>query len=416
MLKVGLTGGIASGKSHVLRRLAGAGFQTLDLDAVARDVMAPGGTAYGDVAGAFGKRILAEDGSIDRKALGEHVFGDAAARRRLEALVHPRIREAEARYLSSGAPDSVAVVDAALLVESGQHLRFARLVVVFCEPREQIRRLLARDGISETAARARLDAQMPPLDKKRFGHFVIDNSRAPAETDAQVDAVIATLRSLAADHAPPPRVPVARAATAVAVGPRRGPCGLHPWGVLGEIAAAGALDMARMAALLDPPHDGPWHLASHTTTRDEAPEALAVPVALWSAGQRPGDAPFAIAAAASMARLTHRDPAALSGAVLAALAALHFLTTGDPSSLRIGLAEWIAAAAAWAGAAPPPPTVAALLAAAAHAGDGEAASREAAAAAGVPDLARALAGGTAKAPMEPERLELVARVLGEGGA
>ena len=416
MLKVGLTGGIASGKSHVLRRLAGAGFQTLDLDAVARDVMAPGGTAYGDVAGAFGKRILAADGSIDRKALGEHVFADTAARRRLEALVHPRIREAEALRLSSGAPDSVAVVDAALLVESGQHLRFARLLVVFCEPREQLRRLVARDGISEAAARARLDAQMPPSDKKRFGHFVIDNSRAPAETDAQVDAVIAALRSLAADQAPRPRVPVARAAAAVAAGPRRGPCGLHPCGVLEEIAASGALDMARMAALLDPPHDGPWYQAAAAMTGGQAPETLAVPVALWSAGQRPGDAPFAIAAAASMARLTHRDPAAISGAALAALAALHVLAAGQASSLRIGLPEWIAAAAAWAGAAPPPPTVATVLAAAAHAGDGEAASREAAAAGGVPDLARALAGGTAKAPLEPEQLGLVARVLGEGGA
>lgn len=416
MLKVGLTGGIASGKSHVLRRLAGAGFQTLDLDAVARDVMAPGGTAYGAIVGGFGKRILAADGSIDRKALGEHVFADAAARRRLEALVHPHIREAEALHLSSGAPDSVAVIDAALLVESGQHLRFARLVVVFCEPREQLRRLMARDGISEAAARARLDAQMPPWDKKRFGHFVLDNSRTPAETDVQVDAVIAALRSLAADHAPRPRVPVARAATAVAVGPRRGPCGLHPWGVLEEIAASGALDLARMAALLDPSHHAPWYLAAAATTTGEAPETLAVPVALWSAGQRPGDAPFAIAAAASLARLTHRDPAALSGAVLAALAALHFLTTGQASSLRIGLPEWIAAAAAWAGAAPPPSTVATVLAAAAHPGNGEAASREAAAAGGVPDLARALAGGTAKAPLEPQQLARVARVLGEGGA
>ena len=179
MLKVGLTGGIASGKSHVLRRLAQAGFQTLDLDAVARDVMAPGGTAYADIVRAFGERILAADGAIDRKALGAHVFADAAARRRLEALVHPRIREAEARYLSAGAPDSVAVVDAALLVESGQHLRFARLVVVFCEPREQLRRLMARDGLTEADARARLDAQMPPGEKRRFGHFVVDNSRAP---------------------------------------------------------------------------------------------------------------------------------------------------------------------------------------------------------------------------------------------
>ena len=389
MMKVGLTGGIASGKSHVLRRFAQAGFQTLDLDAVARDVMAPGGTAYADIVRAFGDRILAADGAIDRKALGAHVFADAAARRRLEALVHPRIREAEARDLSAGAPDSVAVVDAALLVESGQHLRFARLVVVFCEPREQLRRLMARDGLAEAEARARLDAQMPPGEKKRFGHCVVDNSRAPAETDAQVDAVIAALRSLAADHAPRPRVPVDRAVRALAAAPRRGPRGLDPWRVLGAIADSGGLDMARMAALLDPPHDGPWYLAADATAGGEVPETLALPVALWAAGQRPGDAPFAIAAAASMARLTHRDPAAISGAVLAGLAAIHFLATGDASALRSGLPEWTAAATAWSGAAPPSSAIATV---------------------------RALAGGTAVAPIAREQRELVARVLGAGAA
>lgn len=412
MLKVGLTGGIASGKSHVLRRLAAAGFQTLDLDAVARDVMAPGGTAYGDVAAAFGKSILAADGTVDRKALGDLVFADTAARRRLEALVHPRIREAEARHLPPGAPDSVAVVDAALLVESGQHLRFHRLVVVFCEPEEQLRRLMARDGLPEAAARARLDAQLPASEKKRFGHFVVDNSRAITETDAQVDAVIAALRSLAAERAPRPRVAVDRAANALAVGPRHGPRGLDPGGVLEEIASSGALDLARMAALLDPPHEAPWYLAA-ADTADVAADTLAFPVAIWSAGRRAGDAPFAIAAAASMARLTHREPAALSGAALAALAALHVLITGDASSLRGGLAEWIAAATAWAGAAPPSSSVATVLAGAAHPGDGEAASRAAAAGGGVAELGRALAGGAADVPIEPDQLALVTRVLGE---
>lgn len=416
MLRVGLTGGIASGKSHVLRRLAEAGFLTLDLDAVARDVMALGGTAYDAIVGAFGPRILAADGSIDRKALGEQVFADAAARRRLEALVHPRIREAEGRYLSSGDPRSVAVVDAALLVESGQHLRFARLVVVFCAPAEQLRRLMARDGLSEAAARARLDAQMPAADKKRFGHFVVDNSGDRAATDAQVGDVIAALRSLAAVSAPRGGVPLDRAANTLAAGPRRGPRGLESRGVLEEIAASGTLDMARMAARLDPPHEGPWYLAPPAAAGDEPPESLAVPVALWAAGQRAGDAPFAIAAAASMARLTHRDPAAISGAVLAALAALHFLTTGDSSSLRIGLPEWIAAATAWVGAPPPPRIVATAAAAATHAGNAEAAAREAVAAGGLPDLAQALAGGTPRAPLEAGQLERVTRVLGGGAA
>jgi dephospho-CoA kinase len=351
--------------------------------------MAPGGTAYADIVRAFGDRILAADGAIDRKALGAHVFADAAARRRLEALVHPRIREAETRYLSAGAPDSVAVVDAALLIESGQHLRFARLVVVFCEPREQLRRLMARDGLTEADARARLDAQMPPGQKRGFGHYVVDNSRAPAETDAQVDAVIAALRSLAADHAPRPRVPVDRAVRALATGPRRGPRGLDPGRVLEAIAESGGLDMAQVAALLDPPHDGPWYLAADAASGGEVPETLALPVAVWSAGQRPGDAPFAIAAAASMARLTHRDPVAISGAVLAGLASIHFLVTGEASARPSELAEWTAAATAWSGATPPSSALATV---------------------------RALAGGTEHAAIKPELRERVARVLGAGAA
>src|SRR5688572_21305551 len=202
MLRVGLTGGIASGKTHVLRRFAAAGFRTLDLDRIAREVMAPGGAAYGDIVAAFGPRILAADRSIDRRALGDLVFADSAARRKLEGLVHPRIRDTEAVHLAA-AGDPVAVVDAALLVESGSHLRFDRLVVVFCDPPEQLRRLMARDGISEAAARARIEAQLHPEEKRRFGHFVIDSSDAITDTDARTDAVIAAIRTLVA-HPPSP--------------------------------------------------------------------------------------------------------------------------------------------------------------------------------------------------------------------
>ena len=95
MLTVGLTGGIAAGKSHVLRRFAAAGFRTIDLDRVSRDVMAPGGAAHGAVVGAFGRAIVAADGTIDRRELGRLVFADADARRRLESIVHPAIRAAE---------------------------------------------------------------------------------------------------------------------------------------------------------------------------------------------------------------------------------------------------------------------------------------------------------------------------------
>jgi dephospho-CoA kinase len=163
VLRIGLTGGIACGKSRVRRRLATAGFGTLDLDAVAHEMIAPGGPAYADVVSAFGAGILASDGTVDRKALGSRVFADAAARAELNALVHPRVRDEEARRAAAhaAAGGRVFVTDAALLVEAGLHLRFDRLVVVDCDGGEQLRRLIARDRLDEAAARGRIAAPMP---------------------------------------------------------------------------------------------------------------------------------------------------------------------------------------------------------------------------------------------------------------
>src|SRR2546427_3185758 len=121
ILRVGLTGGIACGKSYVLRRLAAAGLATLDLDEVAHEVMAPGGAAHADVVREFGSGILAADGKVDRKRLGDVVFADPSARARLNALVHPRVREEEARRAAAAdrGPGTVVVTDAALLVGAG---------------------------------------------------------------------------------------------------------------------------------------------------------------------------------------------------------------------------------------------------------------------------------------------------------
>ena len=186
MLRVGLTGGIACGKSHVLRRLAGHGLQTLDLDAVARDVTAPGSPALQEISGAFGAGVLGPDGSLDRAALAALVFADAAARARLNAIVHPRVRAEEARRAEdvAGRGAAVLVTDAALLVEAGAHLRFDRLVVVHCDPGQQLERLRARDGLDEGAARARVLAQMPRrgeavLRALRGGHVGIDRRHRP---------------------------------------------------------------------------------------------------------------------------------------------------------------------------------------------------------------------------------------------
>jgi dephospho-CoA kinase len=128
MLRVGLTGGIACGKSHVSRRLASHGLHVLDLDAVAHAITAPGGTAYDDVVRVFGRGIVGADGAIDRKALGARVFADPEALGRLNALVHPRVRDEESRRAGELAgTEAVLVTDAALLVESGMHTRFDRL-------------------------------------------------------------------------------------------------------------------------------------------------------------------------------------------------------------------------------------------------------------------------------------------------
>jgi dephospho-CoA kinase len=364
-LRVGLTGGIACGKSRVLRRLAAAGFSTLDLDRIAHELMAPGGAAYGDVVEAFGPAILAADGSVDRRRLGEVVFADAAARARLNALVHPRVREEEARRaaLHAGHDTAVVVTDAALLVEAGVHLRFDRLVVVHCSAEEQIRRLMQRDGLEEEAARARVDAQMPVEEKRRFAHLEVDASSSLTETDRAADAVASELRRLARARRPRAAIPLERRLGALVTGPRRGPRGLHRERVLADIAAAGGLEMERVARLLVPPTDRPWYRAAHEQGDDAGPETLAAPVVVWSLSRGGPDPEFVAAAAASLARLTHTDGAAIAGACLFALALHEALVTGASDKLASSLPGWSALARRWGGAAPPDAITAAVDAA-----------------------------------------------------
>lgn len=408
-LKVGLTGGIASGKTRVRRRFAAAGFRTVDLDAVSRDVMAPGGAAYPHVVDAFGASILHADGTIDRATLGRVVFADIAARRRLESIVHPSIRVAEADLLA-GAGDAIAVVDAALLVETGSHLRFDRLVVVYCDPPQQLSRLMARDGLPEAAARARIDAQMAADEKRGFAHFVVDTSGPLPDTDAAADEVSAALRALGMRGRAKTPADAPRAVALMERGPQEGPRGLTPWGVADSIATAGTLDLARIAAMLRPVPGGPWYESADAGPPGPPPATLAAPVAIWCAGRRAGDVPFTVAAAASLARLTHRDGEARAGAVVAALAAQHVLGGGEGSSLREGIRGWVDAAAAWTGSPPPSSVPDAVAAAATHPGDPEAAARAAQLAGGMPELARAFAGGPAVSA-DADRLAIVARLL-----
>jgi dephospho-CoA kinase len=360
VLRVGLTGGIACGKSRIRRQLAAAGFGTLDLDAVAHELIAPAGAAYADVVDAFGRDILAPDGAVDRKALGARVFADAEARARLNALVHPRVREEEARRAAAhaAAGGRVFVTDAALLVEAGMHLRFDRLVVVDCEGSEQLRRLMARDGLPEPAARSRIAAQMPAVEKRRFAHVVVDASGTLEATDAHAAALAAALASLAEDAPPRPPLPEASVAAALAAGPRTGPRGVDPERWVADVAAAG-------------------------------PEALAVVVGLWSRGRRGLDAEFTAAAMFSTAYLVERDAARIAGACLLAVAATHIASgLGVRPEER---AAWTGVAERWAQGPVPAGAQATVEAALGHAGVAETAATAAGALGGDPRVAAALA-------------------------
>lgn len=199
MLVFGLTGGIATGKSGVEALLRRRGVPVLDADAFSRAVVEPGSPALAEVVAVFGDEVLAPDGTLDRKALGARVFADAEARRRLEAITHPRIREAMRRRLLELALEGrpCAVVSAALMVETGTYREYAGLIVVTCRPEQQVARLVAREGLGEDEARARIDAQLPLAEKERLADFLVDNSGPLKGLEAQVDALVAWMEARA---------------------------------------------------------------------------------------------------------------------------------------------------------------------------------------------------------------------------
>ncbi len=332
MLRVGLTGGIACGKSHVLRRLAERGCRTLDLDVVAREVTAPGSEALALIREASGGGMLDAHGALDRARLGALVFADAEARARLNRIVHPRVRAAEAVWAASAPaePGAVLVTDGALLIESGVHLRFDRVVVVHCAPELQLLRLRARDGLDDPAARARIEAQLSSSEKRAFAHFEIDSSGSPEETDRATDALAQALAGVSRQPRGVEDARLERFVGGLAHGPSQGPRGLSPALLLSEAAAAKGLEMESLARRLVPPSSGPWYLAGEAT-REAVPACrLGVALAAWALRARGRDPEFLALAAASVARLTHADAGARADACLVALVALEqALATGD---------------------------------------------------------------------------------------
>jgi dephospho-CoA kinase len=191
MRRVGLTGGIATGKSAVLRRFGHHGVPTIDADVLARAVVAPGTPGAARILERFGEAVRSPDGGLDRRALGAVVFGDESARRDLEAIVHPAVYEAIGAWYAS-LPRAVpfAVADIPLLYETGHAGDFDVVVVTVCDPAEQVRRLLVRDGLSVEEAVQRLAAQLPLAEKARRADHVIRTDGSHEATDAQVDALV----------------------------------------------------------------------------------------------------------------------------------------------------------------------------------------------------------------------------------
>ena len=200
MLRVGLTGGMATGKSFVGRLLAGMGCHLMQADQVGHEVLLPDGAAFESVVGRFGAAILSPDGTIDRRRLGAEVFADPEGLAALNRLVHPHVVKREEEWLSEVEaldPRAVAVVEAAILVETGSHRRFQKLIVTVCSEEEQVRRAMSRDSLSEAEVRNRMSRQMPLDEKRRYADYVIDTSGAKSQTEDQVRDLYAALRLLA---------------------------------------------------------------------------------------------------------------------------------------------------------------------------------------------------------------------------
>lgn len=199
MLRVGLTGSIAVGKSFVTAVFAELGCRVLDADQTAREVVMPGADGLNAVVQGFGEEVLAPDGTLDRARLGEIVFADEAKRLRLNRILHPIIiaRQDEIlRQWEAENPNGIAIVDAALMIESGSYKRFDKLIVVHCRPEVQLERLMQRNNLTPAEAQRRIDSQMPQEEKQRYADYLIDTSDGFEPTRTRTIEVFQALSEL----------------------------------------------------------------------------------------------------------------------------------------------------------------------------------------------------------------------------
>ncbi|MGC8759704.1 MAG: dephospho-CoA kinase [Bryobacteraceae bacterium] len=200
MLRVGLTGGLASGKSFVGEALASLGCHLLKADELGHQLLMPDTEVYRRVVEEFGSSILDEAGRINRRALASLVFADPARLARLNAIVHPAVIEEEERWMQRVAaqdPHGIAIVEAAILIETGSYRRFDRIVLAVCPLEQQIERAMKRDGLSREEVLERLQRQMPLEEKMKFADFIIDTSGEKEHTLIQVRRLYEALRRLA---------------------------------------------------------------------------------------------------------------------------------------------------------------------------------------------------------------------------
>jgi dephospho-CoA kinase len=204
MLRVGLTGSIAVGKSHVVSLLKELGCHVIDADQTARDVVAPGTEGLKRVVEEFGEDVLKPDGQLDRTRLGAIIFGDREKRERLNQILHPLIireQDAEMRAFEAIDPEGIGIIDAALMIESGGYRRFDHLIVVHCRPEIQVERLMRRNNLSLAEAEQRISAQMPQQEKMRYADFLIDTSEDYETTRHRTLEIFQKLRALSEEKA-----------------------------------------------------------------------------------------------------------------------------------------------------------------------------------------------------------------------
>lgn len=199
MLKVGLTGSIAVGKSYVASVFAELGCHVSDADTIAREVVLPGTPGLARIVREFGSDVLCDDGTLDRPRLGAIIFSDPAKRTLVNSILHPLIIDRQDQLMEQWAtadPHGIGMIDASLMIESGGYRRFDKIVVVHCRPEIQLARLMERDRIPEVEAQRRIEAQLPQSEKLRYADFKIDTSAGLLDTRARTAATYAQLGEL----------------------------------------------------------------------------------------------------------------------------------------------------------------------------------------------------------------------------